>query len=151
MTFRTHYIPANSAGQHNRARARYGIPPSQNQAMNALLLSDQVQAPTLAAARDIAGEASDIARAELKTAKAGASEYLDSIDAGVAPPIVAGGSPRVAAAVTANGGRASWGGFTDPESSHAAVVEFGNPAAPGSGKRILGRAGARFHNPRAAQ
>lgn len=147
-TFRTHYIPATSVPRHDAGRARYGIPPSRNASMAEFLVSPRLQHTVLQVAEDIADVARNLARTELQTAKEGASMYLKSIEARVIPPVVAGRSPRAAAAVTAHGGRASWGGFTDPESSHAAIVEFGNPAAPNSGRRILGRAGITFHTPK---
>lgn len=148
---RTRYIPANTRAQHNRARARYKIPPSKNESMAELMVSEQIEKPVLDASHDIAQAARALATAELKTARAGASEYTESIDAAVGAIKVVDGNPRVSGAVTAHGGRSSWGGFKDPESSHAAVVEFGNPSAPNSGRRILGRAGAPWDNPKAAR
>lgn len=117
------------------------------QAMDAFLLSNQLQAPVVMAARDIAADAVAIARAEI-TSDSSTDAYVDSIDVDEQKVITINTFPRVAAAVTANGGRSSWGGFTDPESSHAAVVEFGNAAAPQSGRRIFGRAGAKYNTPK---
>lgn len=155
MTFRTRYIPAHSRPSHDARRARYGIPPSRNESMAELLLSPQVQDVTTEAAADIAAAARAIMVAEMKTAREGNSPLLDSVESGVAPPIVAGGSPRVAAFVSANGGRSSWGGFKEAESSHAAVAEFMPGNVVGSGPRTmppirpLGRAGEAWHNPAA--
>lgn len=157
MTTRVRYLPANSVAGHNAARARFDLPPSRNESMAELLVSPQVQEPVVAAAADIADAARGIMVAEMKTARAGASALLDSVRSGAAAPVVAGGSPRAAAAVWANGGNASWGGFKDPESSHAAVAEFLPGNQPGSGPRTmppvrpLGRAGDQWHNPKAVR
>lgn len=157
MTFRTRYIPAHSRASHDARRARFDIPPSRNESMAELLVSPQVQDATTAAAADIADAARGIMVAEMKTARAGASALLDSVDSGPIAPVVAGGSPRAAAAVWANGGRASWGGFDNPESSHAAVAEFMPGNQVGSGPRTmppvrpLGRAGEAWHSPAAEE
>lgn len=149
---RARYIPANNQAQHNAARARHGIPPTANGSMAELLVSPQVQNATLEAARAIKAAAKALAAAEL-TSDSSTGAYEESIDAVVATPIVAGGSPRAAAAVTAHGGYEHWHGSIGPETSHAVVVEFDlraedggskAPPRPAQGRRILGRAGAPF-------
>jgi len=152
MTFRTRYIPANTRAQHDRARARYGLPPSTNGSMAELLVSEQIAKPTLAAAEAIARDARALAAAELTSStKTGA--YEESIKAEMTEPKVIGGNPRAAAAVTAHGGYEHWVGEIGPGTSHAVVVEFDVPEGsdagprPKEGRRILGRAGAPYDNP----
>jgi hypothetical protein len=147
VTIRTTYVPSNSIRQMNAARARHGVPASRLQSMQEFLLSRHVQDAADDAAEDIADWARAIAQAEI-TSETSSGAYEASIEARSTEPVVVAGNARRAAAVTANGGRASWGGFTDPESSHAVVVEFGNPSAPHSGRRIFGRVGALFDTPK---
>lgn len=149
----TRYIPATSRAQHDRARGRYGAPPSTNESMRELLVSEQVQRPTLEAAEAIAADARGLAAAELTSdSKTGA--YQESIKAEVDAPKVINGSPRAAAAVTAHGGYEHWTGAIGPETSHAVVVEFDVPEGsdagprPREGRRILGRAGVPYSTAR---
>lgn len=144
FTVRSVYRPANSVVGMNRDRARRGIEPSKNKSMREFLLSDQLDDAVAGATHDIASAARELAASEIHTPSS-SGEYTASIHGEKADPVSIGGNLRVAGAVVAHGGTASYGGFTDPESSHAAVVEFGNPAAPQSGRRILGRAGGPWH------
>jgi hypothetical protein len=144
---RTVYVPSNSVSQMNRARARRGVAPSRMKSMKEFLVSDDVQDAADAVAASIASGAALMAHAEI-VSDSSSGAYEDSISSEKIPPVVINGNPRAAAAVTAHGGVASWGGFTDPESSHAVVVEYGNPAAPHSGRRILGRAGQPYDSPK---
>jgi hypothetical protein len=152
--YRTHYIPATNAGRHNRGRARYDIPPSKNETMAEFLLSEQLMQPVMEAAEAIASDARALAATDLiSDERSGA--YEASIKAERNEPVVAGGAPRVSAAVTANGGNAHWSGPIGPETSHAVVVEFDVPEGsdagprPREGRRILGRSGAPYHTPKA--
>lgn len=132
-TVRTRYKPANT---------RRDLPPgSPYQAFNAFLLSEQLQEPTLAAARDIA--ASAVAKYLSEFADTG--ETAASVDARPDIPVRVAGNVRVSAVVTANGGR--YPGAKDPEASKALIGEFGN--AQFEGKHILHRAGIPYDNPRA--
>ena len=128
------YVPANHHGDLPRG--------SKFQAMDAFLLSSRVERVAMEAAVDIATIAVQMALVEAFDT----GRYAASID--VQPIVVTMGvlhkNPRAAAAVTAHGGRPPES--TDPESSTAAIVEFGNSRAPG--RRILGRAGAPFNSMR---
>lgn len=141
------YVPSTSVGRMQRARQAHGAPPSTLLSMKEFLVSPEVQQVADHAAADIASIAALIAHTEI-TSESSSGAYEESISSQPITPVNVGGNPRASAAVTANGGRASWGGFTDPESSHAVVVEYGNPAAPGSGRRILFRAGQTHDTPK---
>jgi hypothetical protein len=152
VPYRTRYIPANTRAQHDRARARYGIPPSTNESMKEKLVSPEVQKASLEAAEVIAQVARGLAAAEL-TSKEKTGAYEASIEAVITEPKEIGGNLRAAAAVTAHGGYEHWTGPIGAETSHAAVVEFDVPEGsdagprPRQGRRILGRAGAAFDSP----
>lgn len=143
-----HYRPAHSRAKMARDRAEFGIDtPSKNKSMREFLVSEQLEDPVNAAAEDIAAAARTLAAEEIHS-DTSSGDYTASIRVIRPEHVLIGGNWRVASAVVAHGGTASYGGFTDPESSHAAVVEFGNPAAPHSGRRILGRAGQPWHTER---
>lgn len=136
------YVPSTSKRRMQSARTRHGVTePSTLESMKEFLVSPAVQEVADHAAADIASIAALIAHTEI-TSESSSGAYEDSIDSQPIEPVVIKGNARAAAAVTAHGGTESYGGFTDPESSHAAVVEWGNEAAPHSGRHILRRAGA---------
>lgn len=130
---RTRYKPANT---------RADLPPgSPYQAFNAFLLSEQMQQPTTEAAQDIAGSAVMIYAREARDT----GHTMASVDARPDIPVMVAGNVRVAAVVTANGGR--YRGARDPEASVALIVEYGNSQF--EGKHILHRAGKPYDNPKA--
>jgi hypothetical protein len=143
-----HYRPAHSITKMQRDRQEFGVDtPSKNKSMREFLVSEQLEIPVAAAGQDIAQAARVLSREEINSDWS-TDAYVNSIHVEQADHTLIAGNWRVTVAVVAHGGVASWGGFTDPESSHAAVVEFGNPAAPHSGRRILGRAGQPWHSER---
>lgn len=154
---RAKYKPANSISQMNADRARLAhMGPSANKSMAEFLVSEQLQEPVLNAAGDIGKAAIALANTEL-TDPTRSHAYENSIEAVKGDIVSISGNPRVSAAVIANGGRASWTGFTNPESSHAVAVEFdlygedGGPKAPprpARGRRILARSGMPWHTER---
>lgn len=133
MRFRSRYVPANSSAQINAARAARGHKPSKFQAMDAFLMSDQIQDVSDAAAKDIAEDASQMAVAE-GVVKSGS--YASAFETEEADPIVAAGNPRRTAAV-----------YNDDAA--APSVEYGSRMSPGD--RVLGRAGMKYHTPRGIQ
>lgn len=123
------------------AQTSLDLPPgSKFKAMDAFLLSPQLGDPVNEATKDIATAATTLATAERFETGA----YAASIEADEGEIVVVGGRPRVSGAVMAHGG--SYPNAKDPETSIAAVVEWGNANAPGA--RILGRAGDPFHSAR---
>lgn len=117
------YRPANSSASLSPEARALG-----RKAMDAFLLSPQMQKPVTEATKDVEGAARAL------TVAIGAvdtGDFLDSFDSGPADPIVISGNPRVAGRVT-------------NDSDHAAAVEYGNSAV-GAGRRVLGRAAQPWH------
>jgi len=127
-TVEVRYKPANTSFDLR--------PGTGTEAMDAFLLSPRMARVTFQAAEEIAAGARALALAEaFKTGR-----YHDSIHAVPGEVIVIAGNPRVSAAVVANGG--SYRNARNPETSIAAVVEWGNANAPA--RHILRRAGEPF-------
>ena len=127
-----HYVPAN----HRRDLPKG----SRHRAMDSFLLSPQLQDVVLRAGEDIAGEARGMA---IEEGVAETGEYASSFDARVGPPLSVGPpfpNPRVSVIVSNDAGDADTG------YSVAADVEYGTSTRPG--KRILYRAGLKYHTPR---
>lgn len=126
------YVPATT-------RARLA-PESKNRAMDAFLMSDQVADPTRHATRDVAYDATELAGQEAFDT----GEYATSFRVEETAPIFAG-SPRFP--------RRTFRVVNDNDA--AAAVEYGNVRIDPQGReiviparRILGRAGFRYHTPR---
>ena len=127
-----HYVPAN----HRRDLPKG----SRHRAMDAFLLSPGLQDVVLRVAEDIAGEARAMA---IQEGIAETGEYAGSFDAKPSRPITVGPpfpNPRVSAVVTNDAG--------DPDTGYsvAADVEYGRPGK--EGRRIMYRAGLKYHTPK---
>lgn len=117
------YKPAN----HQRDLPRG----SHHLAMDAFLLSDEVQDVSMAAARDMAR---DMAIQAVAEGAADTGAYASGFEVEERQPLLAGGNLRRAAVVRNS---------TDA----AAPMEFGNRRV-GEGRRIMLRVGLRYHTPR---
>lgn len=136
---RTRYKPANRASDLH--------PGSGMQAFDAFMLSEQMRRPVRAATEAVAAIAVEMYLAEASETGA-LAESVDVQD----QVVTINGNPRVAGAVTAHGGTPERA--KDPESSVAAIIEWGNPrgtaygAAPREGLHILARAGQTHDTPK---
>lgn len=126
------YVPATTRAQLS--------PESKNLAMDALLMSDQIATPTRRAAKDISFDAAELALAEAYDT----GQYASSFRVEESAPIAAG-SPAFP--------RRTYRVVNDDDA--AAAVEYGNVRIDPQGRevvmparRILGRAGFRYHTPR---
>lgn len=139
MSTRARYKPANHIGDLE--------PGSGFQAFDAFMLSDQMRKPVRQAAEAIATDAVEMYRTEATQT----GELAESVDV-VDQVVSINGNPRIAAAVTAHGG--TYPKARDPESSKAAIIEWGNPqgtaygAAAREGLHIMARAGIPYDTPK---
>lgn len=127
-----HYVPANSARDLPRG--------SKHRAMDAFLLSNQLADAVMDAGEDIAREARAMA---IEEGVAETGEYASSFEAKPGRLITVGPpwpNPRVSVIVSNDAG--------DPDTGYsvAADVEYGTSTRPG--KRILYRAGLKYHTPK---
>ncbi len=131
MSVRTRYVPAMHATDLPKG--------SRMQPFDAFMLSEQMRQPVRAAGEEIAGIAvtTYIAEAFQTGALAGSVDVKNTVT-------VINAAPRVSVAVTAHGG--IYPRARNPESSTAAIVEFGNSQRPGL--HVLARAGAPYDSPK---
>lgn len=129
---RVRYRPANTvADLDKRVRA------TGRKSMAEFLMDDRVQDVADAAAVEIAAAAKALVDKD-------GGELSRSIEPAVQEPQVYDGNPRRVASVIAHGG--IYPNARDPESSIAAVRQFGNSRVEGD--RFLSKAGQPYHTPK---